>query len=125
MIIAKQLIPTPEAFDIVMATPFAKDLVIQSNQLAGWIVASIKDGTPVSYRDEYGLARRFDDNNAEEPKVYKTVKEAVRAAKKMNEDDMWIGYWQAEIWFHTEFGTPPLEKYVKMHGLQFPGSPRQ
>jgi hypothetical protein len=69
------------------------------------------------------LARFGNENSSEDPKTY-TVKNGLKQVKKLAEE--WEGQYVflLALWFHPELHYEALEKYQRMTGHQFPGSPR-
>ena len=72
-----------------------------------------------------GYWSEFDDpDQSEDPRLYRTLRNARKTAKSLETldyDDQSV----CAFWVHPDADVVPVEKYVKMTKGRFPGSPRK
>jgi len=114
------------------APSFLKEVRVlseETNFRAGWIVAQFnEDGVPTWYvHDEIMVPdtyARFSDRTVSvKPRVYKSFKNAMRRCNKINKD-VFRG-WFVSLWISDDIDIKPLEKYLRMTGIELLSSPRQ
>lgn len=93
-------------------------------EASGLIIASVEKGSGVlkEYWDGDGFFEFGDPTRAEYPKVYRTTRRLLKAVEKIQKEypTAWIS---PAFWWHPDVG-PRVERYLKMTGHQFPGSPQ-
>lgn len=90
---------------------------------SGWIIATIDEkGEAESYWDGDDFFK-FKGSHMEDPKTYKTCTglQKVLVRLRLEHKNLLISVC---FWWHPDIGIP-LERYLKMTGFQFPGSPTQ
>jgi uncharacterized protein YukE len=93
-------------------------------EASGLIIASVERGTGKlqEYWDGDSFLSFADPTRAEYPKIYRTTRRLLKAVEKIQKEypKAWIS---PAFWWHPDVG-PRLERYLKMTGHQFPGTPR-
>jgi hypothetical protein len=91
-------------------------------QLGGIIIISVSDNK-LWYCNHYGFWTEFgQQTRAEDPLTYVRVSAAIRRIRLLFAETHET-HMQLALWIHPDAGVP-LEKYQRMTGNHFPGSPR-
>jgi hypothetical protein len=94
----------------------------------GLIIIEIDDDTwePLRYLHDDGesFCRFNSETQAEDPKTFLRGQNADRRVCKLIKECPGRKFIMA-YWFHPDMASKPLEKYQKMTGKHFPGSPTQ
>ena len=93
------------------------------SRLVGVIVVELSDRqVPCRYWSG-AMVKDFSDRETERPYIYRTRKAAENRVIRCREECG--GEWTLALWSHPEAGRTPLDRYLKMEGGKFPGSPTQ
>jgi hypothetical protein len=66
----------------------------------------------------------FTDREAERPLLFRGPAACRRRCAALNAGG-WPREWAPAVWAHADLGHAALEKYLRMTGVRFPGSPRR
>lgn len=94
----------------------------------GLIVVALFNERKMSYLSGYRTLHQFgDEYSAEEPKTFRTYRNALAACDRTNIEydgsPTFVGACLA-FWVHPDSGNP-LEYYLRVSGFRYPGSPTQ
>ena len=107
-----------------------KRLLKLQDNLAGVVIVAVGRDNRLLLLARHGLQHFNDDRTAENPVQYRQLRHYLNAMQREIDDregerEEFALRWSLGWWEHPESNRRPLEKYLRITGNLYPGSPTQ